>query len=90
VGPPLGVLRHQPRLIRHLVEVLVHDVRLVDGESIYNDHRNLAGGAEAEELLALVRKVDLVDVEIYPNNISSIRNEVLRELGTMMGVNVYK
>jgi hypothetical protein len=64
VGPAPWVLGHQLRLIRHLVEVLVHDVRLVDGLTVHDDHRYLAGGADAEKLLALVREVDLVGLEV--------------------------
>src|SRR5215212_9790112 len=66
VGPPLGVIRHQLRPVRHLVEVLVDDVRLVDGVPVHDDHWDLTSGAGVEELLALVREIHLMNVKGYP------------------------
>src|SRR3712207_1966572 len=49
-----------------LVEVLVHDVRLIQGEPVYGKHRDLPVGTDAQKLLALVTEVDFMNVEIYP------------------------
>jgi hypothetical protein len=47
-----------------LVEVLVHDVGLVEGVLVDHDHGDLPGGARLEELLALVAKVHLAGLEV--------------------------
>src|SRR3712207_5958051 len=60
------ILGHKLRRLVDLVEILVHDVGLVEGVAVGNDHRNLPGRARFEELLALVSEVHLVGLELRP------------------------
>ena len=60
-----GIRRHQLRMRKALVDVLVDDVGLGQDQVAFDQHRHFAAGADAGDFFRLVVHVDIDDFEVH-------------------------